>query len=68
MLMVGGAGPPPEVLTGAMGTVGDLTPLHHAIRALQDGWLNLDPGNAWPIIGGLTILSAAAAVYFFRWE
>ena len=68
MLMVGGAGPPPEVLTGAMGTVGDLTPLHHAIRALQDGWLNLDPGNAWLIIGGLAVLSAAAAVYFFRWE
>lgn len=68
MLMVGGAGPPPEVLTGVMGIVGDLTPLHHAIRALQDGWLNLDPGNAWPIVAGLTVVSAAAAVYFFRWE
>ena len=68
MLMVGGAGPPPEVLTGAMGVVGDLTPLHHAIRALQDGWLNLDPGNAWPIVAGLTLVSATAAIYFFRWE
>jgi len=68
MLMVGGAGPPPEVLTGAMGVVGDLTPLHHAIRALQDGWLNLDPGNAWPIVAGLTLVSASAAIYFFRWE
>jgi ABC-2 type transport system permease protein len=68
MLMVGGAGPPPEVLTGAMGTVGDFTPLRHAIRAMQDGWLDLDPGLSWPIVGGITVLSTAAAVYFFRWE
>ena len=68
MLMVGGAGPPPEVLTGAMGTVGDFTPLRHAIRAMQDGWLDLDPGISWPVVGGITVLSTAAAVYFFRWE
>jgi ABC-2 type transport system permease protein len=68
MLMVGGAGPPPEVLTGVMGTVGDLTPLLHAVRALQDGWLSLDPGWSWPIVAGVTLVSAGAAVYFFRWE
>jgi ABC-2 type transport system permease protein len=68
MLMVGGAGPPPEVLTGAMGTVGDLTPLFHAVRALQDGWLSLDPGLSWPVVAGITLASATAAVMFFRWE
>jgi ABC-2 type transport system permease protein len=68
MLMVGGAGPPPEVLTGAMGTLGDLTPLFHAVRALQDGWLSLDPGLSWVVIGGVTVISGAAAVVFFRWE
>jgi ABC-2 type transport system permease protein len=68
MLMVGGAGPPPEVLSGAMGVVGDLTPLFHAVRALQDGWLNLDPGLSWPVIAGITAVSATAAVVFFRWE
>lgn len=68
MLMVGGAGPPPEVLTGAMGTVGDFTPLRHAIRAMQDGWLNLDAGNSWLVVAVVMLFSGAAAVYFFRWE
>ena len=36
--------PSPEVLTGAMGTIGDLTVLRQAIEVMQDGWLNLDPG------------------------
>jgi ABC-2 type transport system permease protein len=68
MLMVGGAGPPPEVLTGVMGTVGDFTPLQHAVRAMQDGWLGLDPGASWAVVALTTIVSAGAAVYFFRWE
>jgi ABC-2 type transport system permease protein len=68
MLMVGGAGPPPEVLTGVMGTVGDLTPLQHAVRAMQDGWLGLDPGISWAAVAGVTLVSALAAVVFFRWE
>jgi ABC-2 type transport system permease protein len=68
MLMVGGAGPPPEVLTGAMETIGDLTPLRHAIRAMQDGWLGLDAGYSWLVVAVLTLLSAAASVRFFRWE
>jgi len=68
MLMVGGAGPPPEVLTGAMRTVGDLTPLLHAVRSMQDGWLGLDAVYSWLVIGVLTLVSAAASVRFFRWE
>ena len=44
-LIVGGAGPPPEILTGALGTVSDLTPLRYAINVMQDGWLDLDPGT-----------------------
>lgn len=68
MLMVGGAGPPPEVLTGAMNTVGEFTPLHYAIRALQDGWLGLDAGYSWLVVGVLTLACAGAAVRFFRWE
>lgn len=68
MLMVGGAGPPPEVLTGAMEIVGDLTPLRHAIRAMQDGWLGLDAGYSWLVVAVLTLISGAASVRFFRWE
>jgi ABC-2 type transport system permease protein len=67
-LMVGGAGPPPEVLTGAMGTVGELTPLRPAIRVMQDGWLGLDPGMGWWVVAALLVLTAAAAVRYFRWE
>jgi ABC-2 type transport system permease protein len=68
MLMVGGAGPPPEVLTGAMEIVGDLTPLRHAIRAMQDGWLGLDAGYSWLVVAVLTLVSGVASVRFFRWE
>ena len=31
MMILGGAGPPPEVLTGAMDTIGQITPLRHVI-------------------------------------
>jgi ABC-2 type transport system permease protein len=68
MLMVGGAGPPPEVLTGAMEIVGDLTPLRHAIRAMQDGWLGLDAGYSWLVVAVLTLVSGVGSVRFFRWE
>ena len=67
-LMVGGAGPPPEVLTGAMGTLGDLTPLRYAIDVIHDGWLSFDPGMAWWIVIGVTVVCGVAAVRFFRWE
>lgn len=67
-MMVGGAGPPPEVLTGAMGTVGELTPLRYAINVMQDGWLGLDPGNAWWMVAVIAVVAALAAIRFFRWE
>jgi ABC-2 type transport system permease protein len=35
MLFLGGAGPPPEVLTGAMQTMSDVTPLWHAVLGLR---------------------------------
>jgi ABC-2 type transport system permease protein len=68
VLMVGGAGPPPEVLSGAMEVVGNFTPLRHAIRLMQDGWLGLDAGLSWVIVGGSTAVFWAAAQRFFRWE
>ena len=69
MMILGGAGPPPEVLKGAMGVVGKLTPLRHAILMLQDPWL----GFGWNvqaslIVGAVTIVSAGLAARFFRWE
>jgi len=69
MMILGGAGPPPEVLTGAIGVVGDITPLRHVILMLQDPWL----GFGWHTSGslitvGITVVCALLAARFFRWE
>jgi ABC-2 type transport system permease protein len=72
MMILGGAGPPPEVMTGAMGVIGDLTPLRYVILTLQNAWL---PGpdfdwytSASLITAGITLVSALLAARFFRWE
>lgn len=36
-----------SVLTGAMGTIGEWTPLRPAIEMIQDGWRSLDPVPSW---------------------
>jgi ABC-2 type transport system permease protein len=69
MMILGGAGPPPEVLKGAMGIIGEITPLHQVIFMLQNPWL----GFSWDISAslitvGITIVSALLAARFFRWE
>jgi ABC-2 type transport system permease protein len=68
LLILGGAGPPPEVLSGAMGTVGRFTVLRQAIEVLQDGWLSLDPGYSWLVVAGVTLVAGLLAIRFFRWE
>ena len=69
MLILGGAGPPPELLTGFLRTVGNFTPTHHVITLLQDPWL----GFGWNmtetfIVGGITIVAGFVALTFFHWE
>jgi ABC-2 type transport system permease protein len=69
MLMLCGAGPPPEVLSGVLRAAADALPLTHAIRLLQDPWL----GFAWewpPLaaLAGFLVGSVALALRFFRWE
>jgi ABC-2 type transport system permease protein len=39
MMMVSGAGPPPEVLSAPLDAIGRLLPLRHLVIALQDPWL-----------------------------
>jgi ABC-2 type transport system permease protein len=68
LLILGGAGPPPEVLTGAMGTIGDMSLLRQAIEVMQDGWLSLDSGQSWLIVTGVTLVAGLLAVRLFRWE
>lgn len=69
MLILGGAGPPPEVLTGAMDVVGDIIPLRHVILMLQNAWLGFGwHTSASLITAGITVVSALLAARFFRWE
>jgi len=59
MMMICGAGPPPEVLSPALSTTGDLLPLKHLVVALQDPWLGF--GVNWREMGLLLAISAVAA-------
>lgn len=69
MMIVGGAGPPPEVLTGPMRIIGIITPLHWVIYMLQNPWLGFEwHTNASLITAGVTVASAGLAARFFRWE
>ena len=69
MMILGGAGPPPEVLKGAMGVVGDITPLRHVILMLQNPWLGFSwHTSASLITAGVTVVAALLAARFFRWE
>jgi len=69
MLILGGAGPPREVMTGAMRAIGDFTPLRYVILILQDPWL----GFGWHeqaslITAGVLVVAGALSARFFRWE
>lgn len=67
MLMICGAGPPPEVLSAPLRAVGDVLPLTYAVRVIQDPWL----GFGWDWTATLVMLaflcvSAALAVPLLR--
>jgi ABC-2 type transport system permease protein len=69
MMILGGAGPPPEVMTSAMRVIGECTPMHWVILMLQDPWLGFGwHVNASLIVGGITVVSAGLATRFFRWQ
>lgn len=68
-MLLSGAGPPPEVLTGPLRVVADLLPLTHGVKLLQSPWLGFR--FEWtPLLVVLGFLggSAALATRFFRWE
>lgn len=69
MLFLGGAGPPPEVLTGALGVLRHFVPLTYAVGLIQGPWLG--GGWSWPDAGVVAAFGAAAALVtarWFRWE
>jgi ABC-2 type transport system permease protein len=69
MMILSGAGPPPEVLTGPMRIVGEITPLHYVIILLQDPWLGFGWNiNASLITTGFLVFSVILSWRFFKWE
>lgn len=68
MMLVGGAGPPEEVLTGPMRAVSRATPMIHGVRMLHQPWLGLPPGWAWLVFGAMAVASAGLGLVAFRWE
>ena len=69
MMMLSGAGPPPEVLTGAMHWVSNMLPLTYILRLLQDPWLALSWSLTDTAVVAAFILGAAlSARLLFRWD
>jgi ABC-2 type transport system permease protein len=69
MMMIGGAGPPREVLATPMRWFGDGLPLTYVVLTLQTPWL----GYGWDWVPSVvvvfaTAVAAAIALRFFRWE
>lgn len=61
-MLVGGAGPPPEVLPTAMNTLGSWTPLHPMIVAVQDPWFGEGTNRAMlAVLAGIGAVSATLA-------
>ncbi len=69
MMFVGGAGPPPEVMTDVLNQVGKATLLKHVIVVLQDPWLGFGwSGVASGIVAGFMVVATLLSARFFRWE
>jgi ABC-2 type transport system permease protein len=65
LLILGGAGPPSEVLPSTMQTVGALTPLHPLVRALQNPWF----AGGWDAAGlGALVAIGAASWALAAWR
>lgn len=66
-IMIGGAGPPREVLPEAMQTISDAVPLVYGARAIRGPWLGLGwDGSAVAVMVGLLVVCAVATVWRFR--
>lgn len=67
MLMICGAGPPPEVLSGPLRAVADLLPLTYGVRLIQDPWLGLGwDWTATAVMLVVLVVGGAVAVPLLR--
>lgn len=66
-LMLGGAGPPREVLPTAMQTLSDVVPLTYAARVIRGPWLGLGwDAGAVAVMAGLLVVASALTMWRFR--
>jgi ABC-2 type transport system permease protein len=69
MLFVSGTGPPTEVMTDLMVTIGEWLPLQHAVVAIQDAWLGF--GWNWAellILAAVALVASWGALRAYRWK
>ncbi len=63
--LLGGGGPPPDAMGDTMQRISDLIPLTHAIRSIQEPWLDVGtPSDHLVILTGWLV--AANAVWLWR--
>ena len=68
LLLLGGAGPPYEVMGRGMRTVSDWTPLRHVVRTFHAPWLGLDAGHSSIVVACIAVVAGLLALRLFRWE
>jgi ABC-2 type transport system permease protein len=65
MLLLGGGGPPRQVMSGAMRTVSDALPLTHVVGGLRQAWLGQtdDPHLLWypVLVASVAVVAAVVA-------
>jgi ABC-2 type transport system permease protein len=67
MWLLSGAGPPREVMGGAMGVISDALPLTYVVTALQDAWLGLGSSLIeLLVLSGILLIAAGLSVRFSR--
>ncbi|MBT3363975.1 MAG: ABC transporter permease [Chloroflexi bacterium] len=70
MFFLGGSGPPFDVMSPTLQTVGDFTPMKWAVIAMQDVWL-VGFGWNWTAFGvviGIMVGAWILAIRLFRWD
>jgi ABC-2 type transport system permease protein len=69
MMLLGGSGPPREVLSRPLQITGDITPLRHVVTMIQDPWLGLGYNlDEMLIVAGFTVAATVLSIRLFRWE
>lgn len=69
MWLLGGGGPPPSVMTGAMQRIADVLPMSHITVALRDNWLGIGgTGTAFVVTGAWLVGGLAVAGFLVRWR